>query len=260
MSTNPYDSPAIVTAAAVAPGHYLYRPANLLVGFLTALLIADLACDVLVAVMSLMEATVFHELMLADDAALEEDPAAVAFLIGYACSGLLMLVAYLLTVVFFCIWVNRANKNARALGSAGMEFTPGWAVGWFFIPVANLWKPFQAVREIYRASDPQSDSLSWKNAAVPGVLGLWWGLWIAGNLLSNVEFRFALNEAPEAQMISSWLGVINGGIGVLTALAAIRVVRGIQRRQVEKAERQPANPAPAQADWRTGFSDPPRSF
>ena len=56
------------------------------------------------------------------------------------------------TIVVFLIWINRANKNSRALGAQNMQFTPGWCVGWWFIPIASLWKPYQAVREIWKTS------------------------------------------------------------------------------------------------------------
>ena len=47
------------------------------------------------------------------------------------------LVVALVVVVLFCCWIYRANCNARALGAQGMSFTPGWSVGWFFIPIAS---------------------------------------------------------------------------------------------------------------------------
>lgn len=45
-------------------------------------------------------------------------------------------------VVFLC-WVYRANYNCRQWGAAGMRFTPGWSVGWFFVPIMNLFRPLQ---------------------------------------------------------------------------------------------------------------------
>jgi hypothetical protein len=61
-------------------------------------------------------------------------------------------VNFLVLVVIFCIWIYRANYNARQLGATDMKFSPGWAVGWYFIPIANLWKPYQAMCEIWQAS------------------------------------------------------------------------------------------------------------
>jgi len=56
--------------------------------------------------------------------------------------------AFLATVIVWCIWQHRAQANAVVLSGGGLRFTPGWAVGWWFIPIANLWKPFQTVREL----------------------------------------------------------------------------------------------------------------
>src|SRR5947209_8456564 len=46
----------------------------------------------------------------------------------------------LTTVVVFGMWIYRANHNVRALGARELRYTPGWAVGWFFVPILNLWK------------------------------------------------------------------------------------------------------------------------
>jgi heme/copper-type cytochrome/quinol oxidase subunit 2 len=46
------------------------------------------------------------------------------------------------TIVFFLIWEYRAYKNLSALNAQNLEHSPGWAVGWWFIPFANLVKPF----------------------------------------------------------------------------------------------------------------------
>src|SRR5262249_29946861 len=40
------------------------------------------------------------------------------------------------------VWVYRANRNARALGAEGLAYSPGWSVGWFFVPLANLVMPY----------------------------------------------------------------------------------------------------------------------
>ena len=74
-----------------------------------------------------------------------------------AAVGLGALVLNLLAAVAFCVWIHRAASNLPALGRYGMKFTPGWCVGWFFIPFANLVKPFQAVKELWRASHPNPE-------------------------------------------------------------------------------------------------------
>ncbi|MDE0032024.1 MAG: DUF4328 domain-containing protein [Deltaproteobacteria bacterium] len=85
--------------------------------------------------------------------------------------------AALTTAVAVSRWIHRANSNARALGARGMAFTPGGAVGWYFVPIANLWKPYQAMREIWKAS---AGPLGWQRRSVSALLPCWWLLAIVG--------------------------------------------------------------------------------
>ena len=61
------------------------------------------------------------------------------------------------TPILVLMWIYRANYNARQLGAADMRFTPGWAVGWYFVPIGWFWMPYLAMREIWRASVNPSD-------------------------------------------------------------------------------------------------------
>jgi hypothetical protein len=107
---------------------------------------------------------------------------------GIACVTLLLRIPLF---IFFGMWIYRANWNARAPGAKNMEFTPGWSVGWYFIPFANLVKPFQAMREIWQASQaPQFED--WRQAPSSALLPFWWFLWIANGILGQVALRLSL--------------------------------------------------------------------
>jgi hypothetical protein len=67
---------------------------------------------------------------------------AAVYLISLAASGLAWL-----------MWQHRAHRRLRELGIQDLEFTPGWGVGWWFVPVANLFMPYKAVKELWRAGD-----------------------------------------------------------------------------------------------------------
>src|SRR4030095_8115621 len=66
----------------------------------------------------------------------------------------LVLLTALASFVSLLVWIYAAHANLPALNAGPLEFSPGWAVGWFFIPIANLVKPYQAVVEIWKGSDP----------------------------------------------------------------------------------------------------------
>ncbi len=65
--------------------------------------------------------------------------------------GLVQLAAAIFIGIIFLMWVYRMCRNAHSIENAKIEITPGWAVGWYFVPLANLWKPYQAMKETYEA-------------------------------------------------------------------------------------------------------------
>lgn len=110
------------------------------------------------------------------------------------------LVTLLVSGVLILKWIYRANFNARQLGASGMRFTPGWSIGWYFLPVANLWKPYQAMKEIWKASSHPQD---WKTQPAPALLRWWWFFLIVSNLFGYASLRIAIN----ADQINEWIAV-----------------------------------------------------
>lgn len=141
-----------------------------------------------------------------------------------------MVVVNLLTIVLVARWIYRVNKNAHAI-STGMTMTPGWNVGFFFIPIANLWKPFEGIREAWRASVSPQDPYA---ASVPGWLTLWWISWLLSSFLSNASFRLGLNAKTLEQIVfSQWFDMICTPIDLLTGLLLLRLVGRLSRIQHE---------------------------
>ena len=58
-----------------------------------------------------------------------------------------------------------------------MSISAGWAAGYFFIPIMNLWKPYQAMKEIWQGSDPDPTVHAF-SVRVPALLPWWWGLFL----------------------------------------------------------------------------------
>ncbi len=66
--------------------------------------------------------------------------------------GICQIAVYIVSAFLILRWIYCANYNAHQLGATEMHFTPGWSIGWYFIPIANLWKPYQAMKEIWQVS------------------------------------------------------------------------------------------------------------
>ncbi|WP_422061384.1 DUF4328 domain-containing protein [Sphingopyxis sp.] len=142
--------------------------------------------------------------------------------------GLLALV----TIIVFSMWIYRAAANVVAAEVHGFAYTAGWSVGWFFIPIANLFKPFAAMRQIWNASHgAMNERLDDGN----GLLALWWGTWILSNIAANVSFRLSLNPSSvEEFTLGLQIGTVASAISLALYPAAYRLVDSITNAQRER--------------------------
>jgi hypothetical protein len=229
---NPYAPPATITSGEKEPA----------VGYRSGSTLAMLACLALsafaiVKVLQLaMDSAVVTLGEPSPDGLFELDP--LLFEIHSVAHPVvlgLQVLTYLLSALMFGIWVFRANKNARALGAEGMNFSAGGCIGWFFAPFLSFYKPSLAVREVYRASDPQSGADDWRHVRVPAFVGWWWGMWLCALLLSRVESSLSRSNDPESVRSGIYLGLASAPIWITASLLCLVVVRSIDQRQVEKA-------------------------
>lgn len=150
----------------------------------------------------------------------------------YAAVGLTDVLLTLVTIIFFSMWICRAAANIVAAGTVGFDYTPGWAVGWFFIPIANLFKPYAAMRQIWNASHGgQGDQLE----RPEGLLAIWWGTWLLSNIASNISVRLTFNPAsPEELHTGLQIGIFAALVSLALYPAAYRLVDRITTAQRER--------------------------
>jgi len=147
-------------------------------------------------------------------------------------------VLYIASFVVFLMWIYRANKNLRSLRAADLRFTPGWAVGWFFIPIMNLFRPAQVVSEIWKASDPKvdmADDTSWKAVVTSPIVGCWWALFLISAFVANIALRLVFSGWELSDLLNStYAYMVSDGIDVVYLLTTIFMVRGISQFQEAK--------------------------
>jgi uncharacterized protein DUF4328 len=84
--------------------------------------------------------------------------------------------------IVWLVWQHRGHANLRARGVQNLRFTPGWAVGWWFVPFANLVMPYLTMRELW-------DNAGMTKTAERGVprrrpLVVWWFVYLASLLVT----------------------------------------------------------------------------
>lgn len=130
----------------------------------------------------------------------------------------------------FLVWTYRLSKNLRALGVTGVRNAPAWAVAYFFIPILNLYRPYQVFREIWQASDPDPAARvgrAWRDGSSPALLGFWW----ASDVLANTMAYLSSNSGGDTS-----IEMVDNVVALLSTLLAFQVVRLVTARQEKAAQ------------------------
>lgn len=121
----------------------------------------------------------------------------------------------------FLLWIYRVSENLHALSREPLTFTPGWAVGWFFIPFANLYKPYRVMREIWRVCHRAE-------MTTDIVVNVWWALWVASLLLRQHASPETMRYGGDGDGAGSLLhGLTADGIDLGLSLVALHLVTRI---------------------------------
>jgi hypothetical protein len=183
-----------------------------------------------------------YVLPLADDQEISDNPLGFLALALTGVLGLATVGVYIATVVVFLMWLYRASENVKAFGEP-LQHSSGWAVGSFFVPIINLFVPYQAVKDVWKKSEPAAADSMFYTASPPGFFPAWWGFWLASNFASNIYFRMTLSDAPADA--AAMVGILAEILSIAAAAFAIQVVRAIDRRQTERAlVQQQTHPSP----------------
>lgn len=100
-------------------------------------------------------------------------------------------------------WLYNACRTARSTGALGQQWTPGWAIAGFFIPLVNLVVPFLVASQVTRvasavraaAEDKTHAALqSWEARSLSIWVVLWW-LGFAGWIGFGIAFRYQVEFA-----------------------------------------------------------------
>lgn len=142
---------------------------------------------------------------------------------------------FIITGISFLMWIYRANINCHSFTDQAMEFTSGWSVGWYFIPFANLYKPYKVMKEIWNISE---NPVEWKNKSGSGLLVSWWALWLLAGFLGQLSFRLSLNANTISSLKSvTVVSIISGIFDIpldIVCIILISLVIAKQNRLVKK--------------------------
>ena len=167
------------------------------------------------------------------DIFLAEGPLFLGLQLAYGVAGLLQFVMLIASYVLVSMWTYRAMKNLHIVREPGVEMSPGWAVGWYFIPIANLWKPFEGMLQIWR----DSHHMAGQDEKVANYVGWWWALWIIGNILANLSIRLGgIFGDGAAYGTSLWFYAASSIAAIVCTILLLKTTRRVTDMQAAMRE------------------------
>ena len=143
-----------------------------------------------------------------------------------ATTSWLGLLLYAAVLVMLIVWAWRATKNLQGWG-VELERGPGWAIGGWFVPIGNLFIPYQVVRETWMlapspvSSLPQQRNAPWFAA---------WIMWLISGALGWQSFFSSSDDDLRTKQASDYLAGVIDIIWIAAAGALIVAVRQISDR------------------------------
>lgn len=169
------------------------------------------------------------------------------------------LLVLIVSVITFLMWFHRAHKNLSLGGLYGMSYTPGWAVGGFFVPFLNFVRPYSVMKEVSMGStylaqrvdegvEPETElgetggDVLWTTVEPDPAVQLWWACFLIQGVLGNIASRMELRaEEIGTAKIAAWIALISNVAAIPAALYAIKLIRTISTQQEKAREAQYAH-------------------
>ena len=138
----------------------------------------------------------FEAILANPEAPVPTDPAEL-FGVSSQLLGLAQLLNALQLAAFIIllVWIFRAATAAQRLGIPARR-SPGWAVGAWFIPVINLWWPYQSLRDLLPPEHPTRRRILW----------LWLGALGSGIVTVLGLFVTLFGDGGPALLVLGYLG------------------------------------------------------
>ncbi len=148
-------------------------------------------------------------------------------------SGIVAITIFVLLI----IWLFRAAKNNEALGRQNPRLSAGWAIGGWFIPLANFVIPFIIMDDVWRGSDPSipRGDPNWRRSSTLGAI---WA-WLVTAVIFTIPSAIASStgdvrqDEPEKVRRDDILRIVGAVGAIIAAVFAIIATRRIAARQEE---------------------------
>ncbi|MBW3519651.1 DUF4328 domain-containing protein [Flavobacterium sp. NKUCC04_CG] len=142
-------------------------------------------------------------------------------------------VFFAMSGITFIMWFRRAYYNLHQCHK-DVRFLEGWAAGAWFVPILNLFRPFQIMKELFNLNGYLLAKNGIKNIKTfPALyLSAWWAFWLINNAMIQILNKVS-PEADEVESLSneSLFYIGQSIISIIAGLLIIKIIKAYNSRE-----------------------------
>jgi len=131
------------------------------------------------------------------------------------------LIAYIISIIFFIRWFSRAYSNLHRKVT-GLLYSKGWAIGCWFVPILNFYRPYRIMKELCRKTETL---LSIEKPNLSETIDVWWFLFIVSAFVDRALSRFETETTIKQLMLYTTIYFFSSIINILYALITISIIK-----------------------------------
>lgn len=139
--------------------------------------------------------------------------------------GIIKLIIVISSPFLIGRWFYISAKMNHLLEKKDLTITPGWSVGWYFIPFANIVMPYHSLTETYKASFDRED---WQNQPTSIDIPIWWAAFLIGGFLDRISLKMVMGLGESYEYIElnkiSYINITSDILLIINAICLFRII------------------------------------
>lgn len=139
------------------------------------------------------------------------------------------LVVIITALIINARFLYLASCNAFAVRNDPSMIKPGWSIGWYVVPFANLWMPYRALKQTWVRLVSTDDS-------TPGWFIIWWLSWVVMNIFDRILSRVPVPDNLPDYYDYNVGYIISGFLWLIPAYFFLKIIGALRDAQNNPAE------------------------
>ncbi|NDP28648.1 MAG: DUF4328 domain-containing protein [Flavobacterium sp.] len=140
--------------------------------------------------------------------------------------GIVQIIVFIISAITFIQWFRRAYFNLH-LRVNHLSHSEGWAAGCWFVPIVNLFRPYQIMKELFQETHlflKRNEVHTKEHLSMPS-LSLWWTFWIIDRFFGQFVFKYAMKANSIEELTTTTIAqIISSGIGIVLAIITVNII------------------------------------